>query len=90
MGIQSKMAFMKTTIDISDALLRDAKLLAQKQHLTLRSLVEEGLATVLEKRAIEKKEPIKPVVFGGNGLSAEFRNAPWEKVRDSIYEGHGS
>ena len=81
---------MKTTIDISDSLLRHAKQLAHKQHLTLRSLVEEGLFKVIEEREHGNKHPIEPVVFGGNGLSSEFKNASWEKLRDTIYEERGS
>lgn len=90
MGIQLIMDPMKTTIDISDALLRHAKLLAHKHHQTLRSLVEEGLSKVLEERERGNKQPIEPVVFGGCGLSPEFKNASWKKLRDSAYEGHGS
>ncbi|RKX47712.1 MAG: DUF2191 domain-containing protein [Verrucomicrobia bacterium] len=81
---------MKTTIEISDPLLRQAKLLASKEHLTLRSLVEEGLAKALEERRCRSKRAVEPVIFGGNGLSTEFRNSSWEKMRDSAYVGGDS
>lgn len=38
---------MKTTIDLSDALFSAAKLRAQREQVTLRALVEEGLRRVL-------------------------------------------
>lgn len=80
---------MKTTIEISDPLLRQAKQVAHEQNQSLRSLVEEGLAKVLDERENQNRKPIKPVVFGGNGLSPAFRESSWETIRNSAYEGHG-
>lgn len=42
---------MKTTIDIADGLLIEAKAQARKEGATLRALVEEGLRDVLRRRA---------------------------------------
>jgi hypothetical protein len=42
---------MKTTIDIAEAVLKEAKLIAAREGTTLRSLVEEGLRRVVEDRA---------------------------------------
>lgn len=41
---------MKATVDIADAVLREAKLIAAREGVTLRSLVEEGLRRVVEDR----------------------------------------
>ena len=45
---------MKTTLDISDGLLIEAKAIAQRDGTTMRSLVEEGLRVILASR---KKAP---------------------------------
>lgn len=90
MVVWPSVSCMKTTIDISDPILTQAKQLAHEQHQTLRSLVEEGLAKVIEERACQKKPSVSPVVFSGKGLSPEFRDATWQETRNAAYEGHGA
>ena len=80
---------MKTTIDIADSLLTEAKLLAAQQETTVRSLVEEGLRHVLEKRNRSEGFSLRPVTFRGNGVRPEVREGSWERIRDLIYEGRG-
>ena len=77
---------MKTTIDISDSILAEAKRLAREQNVTLRSLVEEGLRKVIEERSARGPCRVSPVTFGGKGLSPEFQGATWERIRDTDYE----
>lgn len=80
---------MKTTIEISDSLLAEAKQLARQEGLTLRSLTEEGLSRVIEARKAQAPAQVKPVTFGGNGLSKEFQGTGWKAIREAAYEGHG-
>lgn len=75
---------MKTTIEIADSLLLRAKTRAREKNVTLRSLIEESLAATLEK-PLESAE-ILPVTFKGNGLSRDFQDASWDKIRDEIYQ----
>lgn len=82
-------SYMKTTVDISDSILMQAKQLAHEQHETLRSLIEEGLTKILQERAARKPQPVQPILFNGNGLSREFKGASWQQISAAAYEGHG-
>ena len=80
---------MKTTIEIADDLFERAQRFARKEKTTFRSLTEQGLRLVLrEKDGKPKKLP--PLLTVPGGLTDEFKNAPWEKIRDEIYKGHGA
>ena len=82
---------MKTTIEIADDLFERVQRVARKEKTTFRSLTEQGLRIVLkEKQAKPAKWKWKPLVVQGGGLTDEFKNAPWEKIRDDIYKGHGA
>jgi hypothetical protein len=82
---------MKTTIEISDPLLRDARKAAAKEGTTLRALVEQGLRKVLAERR-QRKPPfrLRKASVKGQGLQPEFADGGWGRIRDAIYEGRGS
>lgn len=82
--------YMKTTVDIADALLEDAKALAAREKSTLRELIEDGLRRVLAERRQRGPFRLRDASFCGNGLAPEFRDAGWERVRDALYEGRGA
>ena len=50
-SLQSMVVRVKTTVDIADAVLREAKLIAAREGTTLKALVEEGLRHVVDERA---------------------------------------
>lgn len=62
---------MKTTIDIDDALLEQARVQARQRGITLRALVEQGLRTVLIQESNEQAFKLRKATFGGQGLSPE-------------------
>jgi hypothetical protein len=80
---------MKTTLDISDPLLRDARKIAAREGTTLRALVEQGLRHVVTKRKKSAPFRLRKASVGGRGLRPELREAGWERIRDLIYEGRG-
>lgn len=81
---------MKTTIEVSDALMLEAKSLAQEHNTTLRALVEEGLEKVLRDLRNPKPYKLKDGSFGGQGLQPGQENLSWEELRDMLYEGRGA
>ncbi len=84
-------AHMKTTVEISDGLLRQAKAAARREGVTLRTLIEAGLRAVLqERRARTAPFVLRDASFRGDGVSPEFASERWDDVRDVIYEGRGT
>ena len=80
---------MKTTIEIADALFREARLLARRRGTTLRALVEEGLRGVLREQGGRSGFKLRRVTFKGDGLTADLEGEAWEHVRRRAYEGRG-
>lgn len=80
---------MKTTIDIADAVLREAQRTARAQGTTLRALVEDGLRRVLAERKRTARFKLRDRSFGGRGLQAGRAEGDWEEIRRAAYEGRG-
>lgn len=80
---------MKTTIHIPDNLLGEARKLAHAEQTTLKALVEEGLRRVVAERKQSSSFKLRDASFKGTGLHPDLIGAPWEKIRELIYEGHG-
>lgn len=80
---------MKTTIEISDPLLMQAKQVAALQGVTLRSLIEQGLRRVVAEKQQAQGFRLRRVTFKGEGLQPEMRGASWDRLREMAYEDHG-
>lgn len=78
---------MKTTIEISDPLLRDARKLAEREGVTLRALIERGLRRVVIETKPGAPFKLRSASFKGKGLQAALRGARWSGLRDLAYEG---
>ncbi len=81
---------MKTTIEIPDELIKQARRVAQQEGASLRALVEEGLQRSLEARRQAARRQLDFPSFGGSGLTEEFQSASWSRIRDEIYREHGA
>jgi hypothetical protein len=73
---------MKTTIEISEPLLREARKLAEREGVTLGALVERGLRCVVVETKSSAPFKLRRVSFKGKGLHADARNASWSRLRD--------
>jgi Arc/MetJ family transcription regulator len=85
-------AHMKTTIEISDAVLAEARRVARRERTTLRALVEEGLRRTLAERRAAKPGRFRlgKASVRGKGLNPDLDEAPWERILDLSYEGRGT
>jgi len=81
---------MKTTVDISDALLQEAKEVARREKTTLRALIEAGLRQSLDSRGQGARFRLRDAGFRGQGLQPEFLDSDWQRIRDVAYKGHGA
>ena len=80
---------MKTTIEISDSLLDEAKRLAAKEGTTVRAYVEQGLRRIVAERKSHGVFRLRQATFKGEGLQPGVQDATWERVRKTIYQGKG-
>jgi len=81
---------MKTTIEIADTLLTEARQVASRDQTTLRALVEEGLREILRERKRAPRFRLRKASFRGKGLRPEIREGDWDTIRAMAYEGRGS
>ncbi len=78
---------MKTTVEIPDDLLREAKEYAARQGIPLREVIELGLQLALHpKRPSRSSFRLKTVTTKGEGLVCD---GEWSTIRSLIYDGHG-
>ena len=81
---------MKTTIDIAEPLLTQAKKLAAERQTTLKAIVEESLRrTLAEENRPRQRAAVKTLVFTGRGLRPGLSWDDWAVIRALSYEGRG-
>jgi hypothetical protein len=81
---------MKTTVEISDPLLREVRELAAREGVTLRTLVERGLHRVISETKRGAPFKLRRASFKGKGRQPELSEASWDRVRDLVYQDRGA
>lgn len=78
---------MKTTVDISDALLVRAKRYARKTGQPLRAVLEEGLRRVLDSEPLATSYKMPDLSVGRVGEPNPLESMSWQELRDETYGG---
>ena len=81
---------MKTTVEISDTLLREVREVAAREGVTLRALVERGLHRVVADTNRSVPFKLRRASFKGKGRQGELGEASWNTLRDLIYTDRGA
>jgi hypothetical protein len=81
---------MKTTVEISDVLLEEARKIAAREKTTVRALIEEGLRQAVAGRRRRGAFRLRKATFRGTGLRPELEGASWERLRDLSYGDPGA
>ena len=79
---------VKTSFDISDALLAEARVYAKRHKTTVKALVERGLRQTMNE-STKPKVKFQPVVVNGGAVKPEMQNPNWSKIREEDYEDSG-
>lgn len=74
---------MKTTLDLDDALVTQAKAMAVEQRTTLTRLIEEGLQLRLHAQRPPARRRRLPVYRGQGGLAAGLDGLSNRAMRDA-------
>ncbi len=77
------MKIVKTTIEISDGLLDEAKARAAATNTSLRALVEQGLRSVLSEPVAHEPYRMADASVGGEGLA---EGVGWDDLLDYAYD----
>jgi ribosomal protein S5 len=81
---------MKTTVELPDALLREAKRVALRERTTVRALIERGLRSVVSGQRAATSFALRKAAFRGDGLVAGRSLRDWDAIRDLSYSERGA
>ena len=80
---------MKTTVELSDSLLRQAKRMALRERTTVKALIERGLRLVVAGRRPGATFTLRKAAFRGDGLVPGRSLQDWAAIRDLVYSERG-
>lgn len=82
---------MKTTIELNDRLLKEAKQLAILENRTFKDVTESALRNYINshKKKASQRFRLKRASFRGKGLQNGLQEGNWSAIRERSYEGRG-
>jgi hypothetical protein len=80
----------KTTVELSDNLLREAKKVALSEGTSVKALIERGLRLVVRERLRRGTFRLRKASFAGDGLIEGRSLQDWAALRDEIYVERGA
>ena len=80
---------MKTTVELPDPLIREARELAASEGTTLRIVIERGLRRAIADSKRKKPFRLRDASVDGRGLNPEVQDASWQRIRELTYEERG-
>jgi hypothetical protein len=84
------MVHVKTTVEISDSLLREVRKIAVCEGVTLRTLVERGLHRVVAETKCAAPFKLRRASFQGKGRRADLGELSSDRLPDLVYTGRGA
>ncbi len=78
---------MKTTVEISDALIDRARRYARRQGTSVRALIEEGLRRVLDSEEPAAAYQLSDCSVGAAGKPNPLETLSWQDLRHEMYGG---
>jgi hypothetical protein len=72
---------MKTTVDIQDALLKEARKVGSREGTTMRALVVEGLQPILTERTRGGVVRLRKATFKDRGLQPQVVQRCYQQSR---------
>jgi hypothetical protein len=80
---------MKTTVEIPDSILKEARKLASREGTTVKALVVESLQKLIAERKRAGVFKLRRATFKGKELQPNLDDSSWERIRDLAYEERG-
>lgn len=77
---------MRTTLNITDSLLVEAKACALREGITVQALIERGLQLALAERRAPGPFRLRDAAVNGSGLLPESERMNWSRLLEASYE----
>ncbi|MDJ0762086.1 MAG: hypothetical protein QNJ97_03780 [Myxococcota bacterium] len=80
---------MKTTVNIPDPILKQAKQIAIRNNTSLKQVIIEALRSHIEQSSTGTSGEIEFFTCKGNGLRQGLSWDSWSEIQEMAYHGRG-